>query len=549
MAGASNAIAPYHQADRPIVDETGRIRVMVDLVDEATHAYPTALWEKFDKDVDSSHPQRRALVRDFEREHGLQRTSSTTWVGASITAFLDAEQLWRIRRDPRVSRLTQDSFAETSALWGPSWNGNPWTERWDWGRNAVAGKTTSGMGNDRPKVYVIDTGVAYHDDLGSVVSRINVACPDPSTAPGNNCAQQWVPYQGTPMPGYYSEVGCYAHATHVAGIITATANNGINNAGVFAGVSVVSIATGTGRSNPTQSAWDLCSAGIANSAIAAALDYIYASIVKTTWGAPPAVLKPKDLAIVSMSLNSGQLGYTSAGVAEGNRSKLLALTTPSSLAVPIPGVGTLWYTNPGAVFVQSAGNNNVNSCSLTARTLTNGTQTSASFLISPTANGTNTADGILVVGAIDNNALSPAAFPLSQPTGLANPDPGSNFGKCVDIWAPGVEIYSTWGWASVGPPEATFSSNLYGGGEPNTFVRGQAFNQFGGYGTGGYSGWAYISGTSMAAPHVAAAAAYVSAKYGLTTPAAIEGKLRLLSQSYGTTDAAGEPILVVHLGP
>ena len=548
---AAATLAPYYQTDRPIVDENGRIRVIVDLVEEASHAYPVALWEKFDRTLDSSHPQRRALVSDFEREHRLVRTSSTTWVGASITAFLDAEQIWRIRRDSRVSMLSQDSFAqESSPLWTSTWNTAPWTERWDWGRNAVAGKTTAGMGNDRPKVYVIDGGVAFHDDLGSVVNRINVACPSPSTAPGNNCAQVWEPYQGTPMPGYYSEVGCYAHATHVAGIITATANNGINSAGVFAGVSVVSIATGTGRPNATQTAWDLCSLGIANSSIAAAFDFVYASIVKTTWGAPPGTIKPKDLAIISMSMNSGQVGYSSSGAAETNRSKLLALTTPLSIPVPIPGVGTLWYTNPGAVFVQSAGNNYTNSCSLTARTSPSGYQSSAAFMISPSANGTDGNDGIIVVGAIDPDALVPSAFPTSKPVGLANPDPGSNYGNCVDIWAPGVDIYSTWGW---GPGSnssvSTLSSQTYGGGEPISFASWHTFNQFGGYGVGGYSGWGYISGTSMAAPHVAAAAAYISAKYVLTTPTAIEAKVRQLSQSYGTSDPAGTPIRVVHLGP
>jgi subtilisin family serine protease len=48
-----------------------------------------------------------------------------------------------------------------------------------------------------------------------------------------------------------------------------------------------------------------------------------------------------------------------------------------------------------------------------------------------------------------------------------------------------------------------------------------------------YKGWAWLSGTSMAAPHVAAAAAYIADKYALTTPAAIEAAVRQYSKPYG----------------
>jgi hypothetical protein len=37
----------------------------------------------------------------------------------------------------------------------------------------------------------------------------------------------------------------------------------------------------------------------------------------------------------------------------------------------------------------------------------------------------------------------------------------------------------------------------------------------------------------MAAPHVAAAAAYIADKYALTTPAAIEAAVRQYSKPYG----------------
>ena len=78
-----------------------------------------------------------------------------------------------------------------------------------------------------------------------------------------------------------------------------------------------------------------------------------------------------------------------------------------------------------------------------------------------------------------------------------DPTPASNYGSCVDIWAPGDAIYAEW-------------RNFYS----NTVVDGQ------------YSNIASISGTSMAAPHVAAAAAYYADSMGLGTPSAIEQAIR-----------------------
>ena len=89
---------------------------------------------------------------------------------------------------------------------------------------------------------------------------------------------------------------------------------------------------------------------------------------------------------------------------------------------------------------------------------------------------------------------------------LANP---SNYGRCVDIWAPGDYIVSAW------------NDNAWGR--------------------------AWLSGTSMAAPHVAAAAAYFADYEGLTTPGAIEQRIRSIPLSWGDSDAAGQPVKVVHM--
>jgi len=95
----------------------------------------------------------------------------------------------------------------------------------------------------------------------------------------------------------------------------------------------------------------------------------------------------------------------------------------------------------------------------------------------------------------DAGSTSPARAPSAVTvgaTGISDAKPSwSNYGSVVDIWAPGLNVISTW----MGSTTATNS----------------------------------ISGTSMATPHIAGLIAYLAAKDGNISPAAMTTKLQSLS--------------------
>jgi len=110
---------------------------------------------------------------------------------------------------------------------------------------------------------------------------------------------------------------------------------------------------------------------------------------------------------------------------------------------------------------------------------------------SPARAGTH--DGVMTVAATASNDTE-ASF--------------SNFGTCVDIWAPGVSILSTW---------------------INSSTR-------------------TISGTSMASPHVGGTGAlYLSSHVG-SLPVSVESALKLDSAATGTTSKDGRAIKLVYAG-
>jgi subtilisin family serine protease len=126
------------------------------------------------------------------------------------------------------------------------------------------------------------------------------------------------------------------------------------------------------------------------------------------------------------------------------------------------------------------------------------------------------AAGVTVVVAAGNDGAdasdySPASAPNAITVGaIDNTDARasfSNFGKVLDVFAPGVDVKSAW----IGSKDAT-----------NT-----------------------ISGTSMATPHVAGLAAYLIGLGGLSSPADVADKIKSIGVS-GVNDPKGSIDLIAY---
>ncbi|HVF14991.1 MAG TPA: S8 family peptidase [Acidimicrobiales bacterium] len=130
----------------------------------------------------------------------------------------------------------------------------------------------------------------------------------------------------------------------------------------------------------------------------------------------------------------------------------------------------------GVLYVVAAGNSGANACNN-----------------SPARAGAGTNNGIVTVAATDSLNKEPS---------------WSNYGSCVDIWAPGVSILST-------------------------------------YHNGGT---ATMSGTSMASPHVAGTGGLYQSKNTSASPATAEAILKANVLSPGTASKDGRAVKIVYAG-
>jgi oryzin len=134
-----------------------------------------------------------------------------------------------------------------------------------------------------------------------------------------------------------------------------------------------------------------------------------------------------------------------------------------------------------------------------------------SGVLSVVAAGNGDANGNPLPVSSQSPANAPNAFTVAAADSSFRPGSFSNYGAGVDIFAPGVGILSAY--------------------------------------IGGTSATASLSGTSMAAPHVAGLAVYLQALEGLSTPAAVTQRIKALGVANRVTGSLrGSPNLFAYNG-
>lgn len=413
--GMENYRAPLGQitsaAARAPADKLGRELYRIELGDNLMPKHPKETQALSGQAEHHAHGFLQALA-ELSADYDFKPVQSTSLVSTTVSAYLDKTQIEKLRQDPRVRRIDEVTVVPFSSTWSDQVVGQ---ETLPWGIRAVGGGDhVYGAHN----IYVLDSGVIQHNDL-NVVEQIAAA-----------------------TDGILS--GCYAHGTHVAGIIGAK-RNGSGVVGVLPGAPIVSVSV---LRNCIDEPLDID--------LEAGLERIMATISKTSG----------RLGIVNISMNSTP-GLGNSWAKNGTLGRALA-----RLARPEPALGY-----PGAFIVQSAGNHHIDACQVSY-------------------DNTSANDGIMVVGAIDANGqpMFPIfGMPASRSEPFGGNQPGSNYGACVEAWAPGRNVLSTW---DAGNPVGSAA-----------FVR--------------------LSGTSMAAPHVAGVAAVLAARHNVVdNPAHLEALVR-----------------------
>ncbi len=395
-----------------------------------------AAGRRIDKKAAPYHKQKtKELVGQIEEEFSVEsdRVHSTLIEGFSI--YLNDKAENQLSRDKRIKALVPAYLTSQS---GPTWVDSSYSygEVFPWGVQSFSGPLPR---YDVAPVHVLDSGVDYNNDL-NVISRTSV--------------------------GGYANVGCYQHATFIAGIIGAYSYNYTGVVGLRPNTPISSVAF----YDSTVSG--LCSSSGSTPALLAGLEAVRAQVKQR------CVQGDCRPGILNMSFS----GSDTADVVFNNAIQSLTSSQP-------------WDYYPGTLAVHAAGNN----------------QTTASGVTLPSS----ASDGYIRVGGHDQNGQPVVS--LNAQSGFWNAsanftsttsgggEPGSNFGANVDVWAPAKLIKSTVYGSSVG--------------------------------TG--------SGTSFAAPHIAALAASVrELSPQWSTAGQLEQSLRLRFFSNGAKDSQNYPIYV-----
>jgi aqualysin 1 len=300
----------------------------------------------------------------------------------AYAAELSAAELDDVRKDPRVSFVTEDQVVTTMATQsGATWG----LDRIDQRSRPLSGTFTYTATGAGVRAYIIDTGInASHTDFGGRVGPGATAIND-----GRGTSD------------------CNGHGTHVAGTVGG-ARYGVAKSVTLIPVRVLG-----------------CDGSGSNSGVVAGMDWVAGQ---------------GGGSVANMSLGGGANTATDAAIAR--------------------------MTSAGVTTVVAAGNENQNACN-----------------VSPA----RAASAITVASTTSTDARS--SF--------------SNYGSCVDIFAPGSSITSAW----IGSTTAT-----------NT-----------------------ISGTSMASPHVAGVAAQYLQRNPGSSPATVTNAILGNATTGVVTGTNGSP--------
>lgn len=448
-------LAPLHTATKPIVDGFGYSQYLVDFVAGTHDQFPDVdTADDSGRFAERHSAKARNMARTFEKRYGVTVINMTSYVGDSVTAHLSPAVLAQVRNDPSVALVTEVGEGQVE-LSGPPWSDSTTSPPSSTLQLQSWGwyamnGKISSSGLNLPRIYIIDAGVGLHSDLPN--SSITRVNPNSTVS--------------TPI----SAVSCYSHSTHVAGIISAI-NGGGGTVGVLPGAPLWSVSAATNQlldGTSGHKCSDPRNTSVTTPGIAAAMDWIKHDIIYNGL---------YRVGIVNISINGADF---KSGNTLGN--KMLDLATRY--------IGGFVYQ--GAFVVQAAGNNYTDACTVSY-------------------SATSTTDGIMVVGGITKTGAAATSY-TDMPYTVDQA--GSNYGNCVEIWAPSAAIWAGWG------PDVPLNY-----GTPSTWQADSVT----------YSTYGVLGGTSFAAPHIAALAAYLSAVNGLGGPSDIEAGVRATMYTAGMT--------------